>query len=86
MENTSAPTGQDQDSIVDGVRAELEEIDASDLTEHAARFEALHQKLGHKAKRNADEISLEVAAANENWVDALIESGLRAALDKPKDK
>jgi cell division protein FtsB len=38
------------------------------------------------AKRNADEISLEVAAANENWVDALIESGLRAALDKPKDK
>ncbi|MEY4558940.1 MAG: hypothetical protein RL024_1098, partial [Actinomycetota bacterium] len=31
------------------------------------------------AKRNADEISLEVAAANENWVDALIESGLRAA-------
>jgi hypothetical protein len=45
MENTSAPAGQDQDSIVDGVRAELEEIDASDLTEHAARFEALHKKL-----------------------------------------
>ncbi len=38
------------------------------------------------AKRNADEISLEVAAANENWVDALIESGLRAALGKPKEK
>jgi cell division protein FtsB len=38
------------------------------------------------AKRNADEISLEVAAANENWVDALISSGLRAALDKPKEK
>ena len=38
------------------------------------------------AKRNADEISLEVAAANENWVDALIESGLKAALDKPKEK
>jgi cell division protein FtsB len=38
------------------------------------------------AKRNADEISLEVAAANENWVDALIESGLRAALDQPKGK
>ena len=36
------------------------------------------------AKRNADEISLEVAAANENWVDALIESGLRAALDQPE--
>lgn len=38
------------------------------------------------AKRNADEISLEVAAANENWVDALIESGLRAALDAPEEK
>lgn len=33
------------ESIVDGVRLELEEIDASDLTEHAARFEALHKKL-----------------------------------------
>jgi hypothetical protein len=32
-------------SIVDGVRAELEEIDSADLTEHAARFEALHKKL-----------------------------------------
>ncbi len=38
------------------------------------------------AKRNADEISLEVAAASENWVDALIESGLRAALDQPEEK
>lgn len=38
------------------------------------------------AKRNADEISLEVAAANENWVDALLESGLRAALDQPEGK
>lgn len=38
------------------------------------------------AKRNADEISLEVAAANENWVDALIVSGLQAALGKPEDK
>jgi hypothetical protein len=35
----------DQNSLVDGVRAELEEIDASDLTEHAVRFEALHKKL-----------------------------------------
>ena len=33
------------ESIVDGVRRELEEIDSSDLTEHAARFEALHKKL-----------------------------------------
>lgn len=33
------------ESIVEGVRRELEEIDASDLAEHAARFEALHKKL-----------------------------------------
>ena len=31
--------------VVDGVRRELEEIDSSDLSEHAARFEALHKKL-----------------------------------------
>jgi hypothetical protein len=38
--------GQDApENIVDGVRRELEEIDSSDLTEHAARFEALHKKL-----------------------------------------
>jgi hypothetical protein len=36
---------QVQESIVDGVRLELEEIDASDLSERAARFEALHKKL-----------------------------------------
>lgn len=34
-----------EESIVDGVRRELEEIDASDLSEHAARFDALHKKL-----------------------------------------
>ena len=34
-----------EESIVDGVRRELEEIDATDVTEHAARFEALHKKL-----------------------------------------
>ena len=33
------------EAIVDGVRRELEEIDSSDLSEHAARFEALHKKL-----------------------------------------
>jgi hypothetical protein len=33
------------ESIVDGVRRELEDIDASDLSEHAARFDALHKKL-----------------------------------------
>ena len=35
-------------------------------------------------KRNADEISQEIAAASENWVDSLLESTLRAALDKPE--
>jgi hypothetical protein len=34
-----------EENIVDGVRRELEEIDLSDLTEHAARFETLHKKL-----------------------------------------
>jgi hypothetical protein len=32
-------------NLVQEVRSELEEIDASDLSEHSARFEALHQKL-----------------------------------------
>ena len=31
--------------LVQEVRAELEDIDASHLSEHSARFEALHQKL-----------------------------------------
>ncbi len=35
----------DEENIVDGVRRELEEIDSADLSEHAARFEALHKKL-----------------------------------------
>lgn len=35
-------------------------------------------------KRNADEISLEIAAASENWVDSLVESVLRAALEQPE--
>ncbi len=35
--------------------------------------------------RNADEISKEIAAASENWVDSLLESVLRAALDQPTD-
>jgi hypothetical protein len=34
-----------EESVVDGVRRELEEIDSSDLSEHAARFETLHKKL-----------------------------------------
>jgi len=32
-------------TLVDVVKAELSEIDASDLSEHSARFEALHGKL-----------------------------------------
>ena len=32
-------------TLVDDVKAELSEIDASDLSEHSARFEALHVKL-----------------------------------------
>ncbi|MCX6444480.1 MAG: hypothetical protein NTY85_02955 [Actinobacteria bacterium] len=31
--------------LVQEVRVELEEIDASDLSEHSARFEVLHEKL-----------------------------------------
>jgi len=33
------------ENIVDGVRRELEEIDSTDLSEHAVRFDALHKKL-----------------------------------------
>jgi hypothetical protein len=43
--NDSTSTQASEDSIVDGVRTELEEIDSSDLSEHAARFDALHKKL-----------------------------------------
>ena len=34
-----------EESIVEGVKAELEEIDATDISEHAARFDTLHKKL-----------------------------------------
>ena len=37
-------------SLVQDVRAELEDIDASDLSEHSARFEALHEKLQSSLK------------------------------------
>ena len=37
-------------NLVQDVRNELEEIDASDLTEHSARFEALHEKLQESLK------------------------------------
>ena len=37
-------------------------------------------------RRSADEISQEVMAAKDNWVDSLMESFLRAALDTPVDE
>jgi len=37
-------------NLVQEVRNELEEIDASDLTEHSSRFEALHEKLQESLK------------------------------------
>ena len=43
-------SNEDENDLVSEVRAELEEIDASDLTEHSARFEALHQKLQESLK------------------------------------
>ena len=43
-------SNEDENNLVSKVRAELEEIDASDLTEHSARFEALHQKLQESLK------------------------------------
>jgi cell division protein FtsB len=36
-------------------------------------------------RRSADEISAEIAAANDNWVDSLMESFLRAAVDTPEE-
>jgi len=32
-------------TLVDDVKSELSDIDSSDLSEHSARFEALHAKL-----------------------------------------
>lgn len=43
--NNDGSTGIDGESIVDGVRRELEDIDATDISEHAPRFDALHKKL-----------------------------------------
>ena len=36
---------EEDSNLVSEVRAELEEIDASDLSEHSVRFETLHGKL-----------------------------------------
>jgi len=43
--NNQSQDSVQEESIVDGVRRELEDIDSSDLSEHAARFDALHKKL-----------------------------------------
>lgn len=43
-------SNEEENNLVSEVRAELEEIDASDLTEHSVRFEALHQKLQESLK------------------------------------
>jgi len=37
--------GNPESSLVEEVKVELSDIDNADLTEHAARFEALHGKL-----------------------------------------
>jgi hypothetical protein len=37
-------------NLVQEVRVELEDIDASDLSEHSARFETLHEKLQSSLK------------------------------------
>jgi hypothetical protein len=36
--------------LVTAVKSELEEIDIHDISEHAARFEALHEKLQESLK------------------------------------
>lgn len=42
-------------NLVQDVRTELEEIDASDLSEHPTRFEALHEKL-HESLKSIDNL------------------------------
>jgi len=42
MENNNQVNGE---SLVEELRAELQEIDAMKVGDHAARFEALHQRL-----------------------------------------
>lgn len=43
-ENSSSPISSEV-NLVEEVKIELNDIDHTDLTEHAARFEALHGKL-----------------------------------------
>ncbi len=44
-ENLSENVSTVEVTVVDDVKAELSDIDSSDLSEHSARFEALHGKL-----------------------------------------
>ena len=44
-ENLSENVSTVEVTLVDDVKAELGDIDSSDLSEHSARFEALHGKL-----------------------------------------
>jgi hypothetical protein len=44
-ENLSENVSTVEVTLVDDVKAELSDIDSSDLSEHSARFEALHGKL-----------------------------------------
>ena len=44
-ENISENVSTVEVTLVDDVKAELSDIDSSDLSEHSARFEALHGKL-----------------------------------------
>ena len=41
--------------LVPQVREELEEIEVSDISEHSARFEALHEKL-HESLKSIDNL------------------------------
>jgi hypothetical protein len=45
MSNEFNNPGETNPSLVEEVKIELTDIDNSDLTEHAARFDALHGKL-----------------------------------------
>jgi hypothetical protein len=38
---------QEDGALVEEVKTQLSEIDSSELSEHAERFEALHQKLNN---------------------------------------
>ena len=50
MENNNQVNGE---SLVEELRSELQEIDAIEVGDHAARYEALHQRL-HQALSSID--------------------------------